>query len=94
MKQFAKELLKTAKDVFERQSTARPCLYYYDGKFDISRGDTLGRTAMVVHNNQAEIVKDTEELRELTNEHEFDFETAVQILEEHLEDFVFEKENA
>jgi len=94
MKNLAKEFLEIAKDVFERQSTATPCIYYFGGKFDFSRGDTLGGTAMVVHNGEAEIVKDSGDLRELTNEWEFDFEVAVEILAEALEDFVSEKEEA
>ncbi|MED1107705.1 hypothetical protein [Bacillus paramycoides] len=94
MKKLAKEFLETTKDVFERQSTAKPCIYYYNGKLDFSRGDTLGGTAMVVHNEEAEIVKDSGDLRELTNEWEFDFEVAVEILAESLKDFIDEKEEA
>ncbi|PEI44613.1 hypothetical protein [Bacillus pseudomycoides] len=94
MEKLAKEFLEIAKDVFERQSTATPCIYYFNGKFDFSRGDTLGGTAMVVHNGEAEIVKNTEYLAELTNEWEYDFDTAVEILTESLEDFVSEKEES
>ncbi|MGG1168705.1 hypothetical protein [Bacillus mycoides] len=92
MKRIAKEFLEITKDVFERQSTAKPCIYYYNGKLDFSRGDTLSGTAMVVHNGEAEIVKDTGDLAELTNEWEFDFKVAVEILAESLEDFILEKE--
>lgn len=90
LKQLAKEFLEIRKDVFERQSTATPCIYWLNGKFDYSRGDTLGGTAMVVYNGEAEIVKDTADLRELTNEFEYDFDTAVSILTESLEHFAFE----
>ncbi|MBM6649434.1 hypothetical protein [Bacillus sp. RIT 809] len=92
MKGIAKEFLEITKDVFERQRTAKPCIYYYNGKLDFSRGDTLSGTAIVVHNGEAEIVKDTGELAELTNEWEFDFEVAVEILSESLKDFILEKE--
>lgn len=92
MKKMAKNFLEITKDVFERQSTATPCIYYYSGQLGFSRGDTLGGTAMVVHNGEAEIVKDTEDLAELTNEWEYDFEVAVEILAESLEDFILEKE--
>ena len=94
MKKLAKEFLEIAKDVFERQSTAVPCIYYYNDKLDFSRGDTLGGTALVVHNGEAEIVKDTEYLAELTNEWEYDFDAAVEILTESLEEFISEKEDA
>lgn len=91
MKQLAKEFLEITKEVFERQSSATPCIYYFNDKLDYSRGDTLGGTALVVHNGEAEIVKNSGDLYELANENEFDFEVAVEILAEELEEFVSEK---
>lgn len=93
LSQLALEFYNIAKDVFERQSTAQPCIYFYNDKFDFSRGDTLGGTAEPVYNNKAVIVIDTEDLREYVDPYQYDEETAVMLITEKLEFFLSEIED-
>ena len=79
------EMLETAKESLQNNGT--PCIYKYEGKVNISRGDQIGGTAEPVHDNKSEILVDTDELYELLNPYEYDsLEEAAERLADMLED--------
>lgn len=61
---FSKEMANNFAEWFEgtleHQSTAQPCIYYYQGRIDFSPGSTTGGTAAPVYSGEAEIIIDKE----------------------------------
>ncbi len=76
-----KEMLEAAKEAFE--GNGAPVIYEYEGKVDISRGDSFG-IAEPVYNGEAEILVDTEQLREYFNPYDFDKNQAIDALYDYL----------
>ena len=83
-KKMAMEMLETAREALA--NGGRPVIYRYEGKINISRGDQIGGTAEPVHDNKAEILVTTNELRELLNPYDYDIESAIERLADLLED--------
>jgi hypothetical protein len=73
----AKELLETARESLA--NSGYPLIYKYGDKINISRGDNLG-IAEPVYNHRAEILVNTDELKDLLNPYEYDFDDAVEHL--------------
>ena len=83
-KKMAMEMLETAREALA--NGGRPVIYRYGGKINISRGDQIGGTAEPVHDNKAEILVDTDELRELLNPYDYSVQSAIERLADMLED--------
>lgn len=88
IKSLATNIYETVSDVFERQSTARPVVFLYEGKVGVSRGDSLGGINEIVFNDKQDaIILDTETLRELVlHEYDYDKDTAISIIAERIEE--------
>lgn len=76
-KKYAREMLKTAKEALE--NGGRPVIYLADGRIEISRGDRFG-VAEPVYNHTAEILVDTDGLKEMLNSYEYTMKEAVDVL--------------
>lgn len=73
MKVTKQEVRKMVEAIFltlDNQPSATPCIYCFDGEISLSHGSTMFGTAEPVYNKVAEIVVDTETLKEYRNEYQ------------------------
>jgi hypothetical protein len=71
------EMLEVARESLG--NNGYPVIYKYKDKINISRGDNLG-IAELVYNHQAEILVNTNELKDLLDPYVYDFDDAVERL--------------
>ena len=71
------EMLEVARESLG--NNGYPVIYKYGGKINISRGDNLG-IAELVYNHQAEILVNTNELKDLLDPYVYDCDDAVERL--------------
>jgi hypothetical protein len=89
--ELAEWFYEVADEVFTGQWVVVPCVFYFDGELDFSRGDSFG-ISKPVYDGDAEIVISTERLRYLLELRDYGVSRKVVIesLYEELEEFLIE----